>query len=362
MFNSIQIPVIAYDESGNTGQNLLDQDQPFFILASVCFSEDEMNSLTSVFSSKARELHFKKMRKYEKSRKELLEMYNHDLLDKSKVKIHYSYKKFALYDQIVDRVIEPLLHKDGINIYKNKANIVAANLLYYFGNSHKNTDLIYAWLKGFQDFNNKQDLLSFQKFISLNIEVRNTAKESDPIEFLDFITHSSLYSQEIIRNTNKKYVIDLTFPSFVASCHYWYQELNTEFDILHDDSKAISFWKSMIDFLANPKKMEEKVVGYGDIKESYPLRIRKLSLVNSEDHLSIQIADLIASAINYGLKVGSGTSDSFGKSIWESRLFKIGGYPLIPLSEQELRKVIAQEPMKGEDPIAYIAEMLAKDS
>ena len=36
-------PVVAFDESGNSGGNLIDQDQPVFVLASVHVSEADAN-------------------------------------------------------------------------------------------------------------------------------------------------------------------------------------------------------------------------------------------------------------------------------------------------------------------------------
>jgi tRNA pseudouridine-54 N-methylase len=42
-----KVPIIYFDESGNTGSNLLDKDQPVFTLASCKFSEKRKALLIS---------------------------------------------------------------------------------------------------------------------------------------------------------------------------------------------------------------------------------------------------------------------------------------------------------------------------
>lgn len=55
----MSISVVAFDESGNTGQNLLDPEQPIFALASVCLTQAEITELTSSITSVAHnEMHF----------------------------------------------------------------------------------------------------------------------------------------------------------------------------------------------------------------------------------------------------------------------------------------------------------------
>src|SRR6267142_2013884 len=55
-------PKVAFDEAGNTGQNLLDPSQPIFVLSSVSLSDSDAAAIRDLVG-RSGELHFKKLRK-----------------------------------------------------------------------------------------------------------------------------------------------------------------------------------------------------------------------------------------------------------------------------------------------------------
>ena len=40
------IPKVYFDEAGNTGSNITNQVQPYFVLSSVCYTDDELQQET----------------------------------------------------------------------------------------------------------------------------------------------------------------------------------------------------------------------------------------------------------------------------------------------------------------------------
>lgn len=59
-----EMTTIYFDESGNTGRQLADLDQPLFILGSCDFSAEECEQLLRPLRSRqAPEIHFKKLRR-----------------------------------------------------------------------------------------------------------------------------------------------------------------------------------------------------------------------------------------------------------------------------------------------------------
>ena len=55
---------VFFDESGNTGQNLIDEADPIFVLASCSFQVDEEEEVLSHFQQfKGPELKFSRLRK-----------------------------------------------------------------------------------------------------------------------------------------------------------------------------------------------------------------------------------------------------------------------------------------------------------
>ena len=53
--------IIYFDESGNTGQDMLNADQKVFVLASVNYNIEQLNQLKSIFDNN-HEVHFKNLK------------------------------------------------------------------------------------------------------------------------------------------------------------------------------------------------------------------------------------------------------------------------------------------------------------
>ncbi|MFK7799414.1 MAG: DUF3800 domain-containing protein [Aureispira sp.] len=352
------LPIIAFDEAGNTGQNLLDISQPIFALGSVSFNNNELNELYNIFDVNSTELHFKKLRKYSKSQKQLLAFCDHKLITFSKVKFSISDKRYAVFAQMVDLLIEPVLHKEGIDIYKYGMNIGYTNTLYAMAENVWNKEIVQMVLKGFVRLvktKSPQSAIDFYSSVEL---LNNSISDKDQALLTPIIASWEVISK--ILNTLFKYSIDLTYPSFSILCDWWYRELNQKFDILHDESKQIDYWKEMIEFTTNSSFMEEKEVGYDNRKMIYPLKINKLELVDSKLSKAVQLADLVASSVTYALKeLKEQKKNSFVEELIKTRLFQIKHHAIIP-TKAVTPSGLGMEKGEGENPLDYLADMFNK--
>ncbi|OBW40239.1 hypothetical protein AB670_03437 [Chryseobacterium sp. MOF25P] len=123
---------LYFDESGNSGENLLDKEQPVFVLLSHNLSQEQSLELLNNFDTNSDEIHFKKIRRYYKNHQKLIDVLNSDLIDYSSVKIAYYYKKFAICAHLVDQVVETYYFKNGMSFYEESLNIKYANALYMY--------------------------------------------------------------------------------------------------------------------------------------------------------------------------------------------------------------------------------------
>ena len=62
---------IYFDEAGNSGQNLLDKEQPVYVLVSHNFSKNEAEDILQPIITESEEIHFNKIKKYPKYQKPL---------------------------------------------------------------------------------------------------------------------------------------------------------------------------------------------------------------------------------------------------------------------------------------------------
>src|SRR5688500_15564288 len=107
---------IYFDEAGNTGQNLLDKEQPFHILISHNYTDEEIQILLKELkdaSMQANELHFKNLKKHHRYQQLIVKLINHELIKQDRIYYSVTGKAFIIIGQMVDQLMEPVFHKMG---------------------------------------------------------------------------------------------------------------------------------------------------------------------------------------------------------------------------------------------------------
>jgi hypothetical protein len=120
-------PIIFFDESHNTGADLLEKNQPIFTLASVNFNQDECKELLSVFPPRQKDAEIKSKYILKDRKRELLKFFDSPILSEHRVKTMIVHKRFNAVTQFVDIIEEVLMRQNGIDIYENSMNIVLSN-------------------------------------------------------------------------------------------------------------------------------------------------------------------------------------------------------------------------------------------
>lgn len=91
------IPTIYIDESGNTGSDLLNKQQPVFTTASCDFTDEEARYLLSKLpSSNADEVHFKRLRKTASGQNAIVELLSDELINLERVEVQLTHKEFMV--------------------------------------------------------------------------------------------------------------------------------------------------------------------------------------------------------------------------------------------------------------------------
>jgi hypothetical protein len=108
---------IYIDESGNTGQDLLNSDQKVFVLASNNFSDSELEFFSTLFDKK-NEIHFKKLKNSGSGRRSIINFLNHERITEKNIICSTAHKEYCTVGQVVDQLMEPVLFDKGFDIYK----------------------------------------------------------------------------------------------------------------------------------------------------------------------------------------------------------------------------------------------------
>ena len=136
--------MLYFDEAGYTGPDLTNNIQPYFALASIRMTADEIDCMKKDigYCEWGKELHFKSMYTNPHGRTMLDKIFNHPLMGDNHVLPSFAYKRYCIYANIVNILVETFYYNNGINLYEGAKNLILANGLYYFAILHPNKDLV----------------------------------------------------------------------------------------------------------------------------------------------------------------------------------------------------------------------------
>jgi hypothetical protein len=352
--------MIYFDEAGNSGPNLLDKDQPTYLLLSHNYTEEETKEILAplISNSKANELHFKQLKKYAKSRRAILECINHPLIQKERVFQFVAHKEFMVTIQMVDQLVEHVYYKSGIDIYKGGLNISTANLLYIMGKNVWDKNLFNVMCSNFVSWMRTKDNESGIAFYAAAQKIYVSRGKNKDKDLLLPILKSLPFAKEIMLSVDK-YTLDATLSCFNSHCHFWANIYKKPFDIVVDNSKQIEYWEDMINFLT--ESLPEQEVGYGSRKHKYPLLINSLTMQSSDKSLQIQLADILGSSLNYCYgQIATDKTEDFAVAIDSSKLVQTSRSVMWPGKEMTPEELDMVDET-GVNALDFIADIAAKE-
>lgn len=291
-------PDIFFDESGNTGGNLLDSTQPFFTLSSSSINKpDALKALELTGSKSPTEAHFKTLRRRKSGQDGIIRLLESKYVNEENVKIFLVDKKYMLTTKIVDILIETWCFNRGLDLYKNGQNLALSNVYYFcfpaFCGEEK-TDKMY---QKFMSMVRNQTPESIDEFYTSVDELKACSSDK---RFVDTINRISITKNEIddILEDVEKNTLDPSIPSLFKHCIEWGKLYPNGFYIKHDDSKAITEQQDIFNKFMDISKITE-VYGYDRRTFELPIKARSLTFHSSQEYPQLQIADIVASAAAY---------------------------------------------------------------
>jgi len=121
---------VYLDEAGYTGPDLANQEQPVFVLASTVLSEDEAKAAldASFGTDRQREVKHSRLSRTQKGRAQIIDFLSR--LNHAKVGFFGVHKEYVLLAYLIDFWLEPIAHRDGLNLYERGGNIALTNVSY----------------------------------------------------------------------------------------------------------------------------------------------------------------------------------------------------------------------------------------
>lgn len=289
----MNIVKLYIDESGFTGNNLLDEDQKLFSLAAVNLdneeSEDIIKKTRTEFELQSTELKAKNMLKTTKGRKACF-----SIIDsvKGKARVIISDKRYNLCCKFFEYLFEPIISDNSEIFYKSNFHKYIANSLYFMQDNQEFLNRIQHLLR---NYNSELKLSCLYKFKSDNqfldkiLTIVEHSEKAIISELQDIISHSG-YS-----NGN---LLDLTGTAIYCLCCD-FSKRSQQVKIVCDKSKAIDSFKSTLDIFLKSNAEKSITLPNLEISNIIPNLSASIETVDSKTNYSIQLADILAGTVNY---------------------------------------------------------------
>jgi hypothetical protein len=319
---------IYFDESGFTGNNLLNKNQTMFSYGSVATCDDEARDfveyLIKKYGVQNGELKGRQLIKYNKGRKAISEIFDRF---QGRIKVSLSNKKYALSGKFFEYIFEPCFSENNSLFYDINFHRFVANILYFeFIARGAGAEEIFL---EFENLMRNSDQADLDSLFSTTVH-----HENSPI--MVQIREFALSQKEAIKRELDslpgdgigKWILDLTDTALFSLLANWGLEYE-QVTAICDDAKPLQHDQQLYNAMIN---RENKHFSHME-GEKHPITFNlsgPIQLVDSKTYHGVQLADAIAAASVYAV---SEVSDKYANE-WREFIPDIAIYgSLIPDSD-----------------------------
>ncbi len=329
-------------------------------MASVYLSDAETEAAIKILAVHAgQELKFSNLIRSAAGRQAILSFLQSPYAKLEKSKTYVVHKKYMVMGKVVDLLIEPLARRDGLNLYQQGCNIAMTNLYYTCLPTVCGEDEFADFLRTFVEMIRIKDERSVRAFYKSCQRMYHSAKVPEFKKDLVVIHKSIEIIGEILQASDATQ-LDPSVTSFVKHCVDWSSCLESDFDVICDDSKPIRQKRTLLSFLMARDEPEAQV-GYDYRKMVLPLKATGINFADSKKVKQLQVADVIAGASAYWAR---GFNEPNVDKNFCGELEKYGIRSLVigclwPSADVTPRRLGTQE-VEGVDPNEFVAKLIAR--
>jgi hypothetical protein len=258
---------LFFDECGFTGEDLAQVDQPVFVVASHDIEDEEARAMKDRHFGhvRAEELKHSSLQRRPQPQAAVASVLE-AVLGADRARVSLAHKPFALIAKIVDLLIEPLMHRDGIDLYESGGNDALANVLYYSLGAHSQ-HLLLEVVNKFQRAvrTRRPECVNECNQLLLSDEVSAALDGLPPIFPVTLARGGRDWAEDLAERS-----LDLSLPLSLQQCWAWRNRGPGPFNIVHDRSSAMAKSKWLGDAIVAPDA-PEALVGRGWFTVQYPL-------------------------------------------------------------------------------------------
>ncbi|MEE1721493.1 DUF3800 domain-containing protein [Streptomyces albidoflavus] len=306
-------PVVYVDESANSGQNLLDPAQPVFTVAGVHLPGELaahiVDEVRAQLPPNLAEPKYTSLAKSSRGRKALVRAFGQ--LPEGSVHTYVVNKRFMIMTKMVDLLVEPLAHADGVNLYEGKELLGLADMLHTCGTVFGDATAYDGLLQAFVHWI-RQKATTDSLFAAV-ASFKTTVQHDDFVEWVELLEHCRGVADDTaaeIASGRLKDTLDPAVPSLYALAFAFGSSLGQHFRLVHDNSKVISSNAALlrtIHMFPDPARP-------GKFNRQMP--VLEIQFADSAMHPQLQVADWAAGATRQWVQRLTGAGgDQFSRDL-----------------------------------------------
>jgi hypothetical protein len=315
------------DEAGYTGPDLINVDQPMFVLASTAIGHSEARTLLDThFENPGTEVKYSKRARSVRGREQILQFFRALDINPRNAAFFSFHKEYLLVTHLIDYWMEPVMREDGYNLCERGGNIAYANVCYLTLGTCLGGDGRREFLRRFQVMTRDRTPFAYRNFWDSVRQVKSQHKlVADALGPME-IVGARLGYRHLLNLPDD--VLDVGDLGLLQTVQHWRLEFpDSRFTVIHDQSKLLErrrkFWEAILD-PSNPAA----TVGQDRRVISFPLPVEGLRLEQSHQFPQLQVADLVAGAARslWHARI-TGVRDPYYESLVDAGILKglVGG-------------------------------------
>ncbi|WP_316819241.1 DUF3800 domain-containing protein [Pedobacter nyackensis] len=284
---------LYFDESGFTGYNHLDREQPIFALASHDLNEELAQSIMkrSFPNYKGEEYKFSSL--WKSSKPQFLGLAKNLKPFTNGIRFWIIDKHFAVLVKMVDFLIEPATTASGYNFLAGGFGRKLANQIYYNFQSNATPGMLDELLNQYQFFSrnpSKETLATFLTNIEHLYNKQSLAVKHHLALMVEGVRNFEHFNNlDTFKSTN-----DLQFTAMLAMIVDWRKATSEDFTVIHDASSNFLRQRQLWDQITSHDVISQDFPLGDGSTVAYPLRVLNTKSVNSKDSYGVQLSDLLA--------------------------------------------------------------------
>lgn len=282
---------VCFDESGNTGEDLLSPEQPVYVLASVAVAPEVATELLSLAGA-SHEFHFKRARRTVRGRETILRLLKDPQLTSETVRLLGVHKRFMVTAKMVDLLGEPVARTLGYDLYSEGLHLALSNLWHAVMPVLGSPSAFEHVQATFIQMVREPQPGTVEPFLKA-VDAMEASWQGSQGGFDFALWRMGAQLQEF--GSGGVPDLDPALPAFVALLHDWAGQA-TLLEVIHDQHQGMEHWKSVLARLWPDSAQPGVIVRHDGRPFRHPLPIESLHFVDSRTDPRIQLADVIAGA------------------------------------------------------------------